>query len=234
MMRRVNAMIVGKVWRRNGNMGLNEYLLGLNNLEKIIRAPGFFKHTEHTVAAHSFRVASIAQVLGDIEEANGQTIDWKLLYEKSLNHDYTERFIGDIKTPVKYANKELRGMLQTVEEKMTDEFINQEIPEEFQEIYRRRLFEGKDDTIEGELLAIADKVDLLYESFDEISKNNPEKVYREMFIESILTIKEFDHRASVNYFFDFIFPELLNQEFFGKEEFLADISAALQRKKRTN
>ncbi|GMC04404.1 hypothetical protein K4E_19530 [Enterococcus thailandicus] len=135
---------------------------------------------------------------------------------------------------MKYANKELRGMLQTVEEKMTDEFINQEIPEEFQEIYRRRLFEGKDDTIEGELLAIADKVDLLYESFDEISKNNPEKVYREMFIESILTIKEFDHRASVNYFFDFIFPELLNQEFFGKEEFLADISAALQRKKRTN
>ena len=109
-------------------MGLNEFILGLNNLETITRAPGFFKYTEHTVAAHSYRVASIAQVLGDIEEANGQPIDWKLLYEKSLNHDYTERFIGDIKTPVKYASKELRGMLQTVEEKMTDEFINLEIP----------------------------------------------------------------------------------------------------------
>lgn len=91
-------------------MGLNEFILGLNNLETITRAPGFFKYTEHTVAAHSYRVASIAQVLGDIEEANGQPIDWKLLYEKSLNHDYTERFIGDIKTPVKYASKELRGM----------------------------------------------------------------------------------------------------------------------------
>lgn len=159
-------------------MGLNEFILGLNNLETITRAPGFFKYTEHTVAAHSYRVASIAQVLGDIEEANGQPIDWKLLYEKSLNHDYTERFIGDIKTPVKYASKELRGMLQTVEEKMTDEFINQEIPAEFQEVYRRRLFEGKDETVEGELLAISDKVDLLYESFDEIIKNNPEKFIR--------------------------------------------------------
>ena len=51
-------------------MGLNEFILGLNNLEKITRAPGFFKFTEHTVAAHSYRVASIAQVLGDIEEVN--------------------------------------------------------------------------------------------------------------------------------------------------------------------
>lgn len=212
-------------------MGLNEFILGLNNLERITRAPGFFKHTEHTVAAHSYRVASIAQVLGDIEELHGQSIDWKLLYEKALNHDYTERFIGDIKTPVKYASKELRGMLQTVEEKMTDEFINQEIPEALQDIYRRQLFEGKDDTVEGELLAVSDKIDLLYESFDEISKNNPEKVYKEMFIEAVTTIKGFDHRPSVQYFFKEIFPELLNQEFYGKEDFLAAVSNIVKKEK---
>ncbi|MDT2801511.1 HD domain-containing protein [Vagococcus lutrae] len=201
-------------------MGLNEFILGLNNLETITRAPGFFKYTEHTVAAHSYRVASIAQVLGDIEELEGVAVDWKMLYEKALNHDYTERFIGDIKTPVKYASPELRGMLQLVEEKMTDEFINQEIPEAFQDIYRRRLFEGKDDTIEGELLAIADKVDLLYESFEEIVKNNPEPVYQEMFMESIQTIQQFRHRPSVSYFFKEIFPELLDKDFFGKEQFI--------------
>ena len=201
-------------------MGLNEFILGLNNLETITRAPGFFKYTEHTVAAHSYRVASIAQVLGDIEELEGVAVDWKMLYEKALNHDYTERFIGDIKTPVKYASPELRGMLQLVEEKMTDEFVNQEIPEAFQDIYRRRLFEGKDDTIEGELLAIADKVDLLYESFEEIVKNNPEPVYQEMFMESIQTIQQFRHRPSVSYFFKEIFPELLDKDFFGKEQFI--------------
>ncbi|QIL46523.1 HD domain-containing protein [Vagococcus coleopterorum] len=201
-------------------MGLNEFILGLNNLETITRAPGFFKYTEHTVAAHSYRVASISQVLGDIEELAGVEIDWKSLYEKSLNHDYTERFIGDIKTPVKYASKELRGMLQTVEEGMTEKFIAQEIPAEFQEIYRRRLFEGKDDTVEGEVLAIADKVDLLYESFEEIVKSNPEPVYQEMFFESVATIKEYSHRPSVVYFFEYIFPELLDQDFYGRAEFL--------------
>lgn len=204
-------------------MGLNEFILGLNNLEKITRAPGFFKFTEHTVAAHSYRVASISQVLGDIEEFHGIQVDWKMLYEKALNHDYTERFIGDIKTPVKYASKELRGMLQTVEEKMTDEFINLEIPGEFQEIYRRRLFEGKDESVEGEILAIADKVDLLYESFEEIVKNNPEPVYKEMFVESVETIKGYSHRPSVTYFFENIFPELLATDFYGKKEFLAGI-----------
>ena len=107
----------------------------------------------------------IAQTLADIEEQAGNTIDWQILYEKALNHDYTERFIGDIKTPVKYANKELRQMLSTVEEKMTDTFIEEEIPESFQPIYRRRLADGKDDSLEGQLLAIADKIDLLYESF---------------------------------------------------------------------
>lgn len=208
-------------------MGLNEFILGLTNLEKINRAPGFFKYTEHTVAAHSYRVASIAQVLGDIEEVNGIEVDWKMLYEKALNHDYTERFIGDIKTPVKYASRELRGMLQTVEEKMTDEFINQEIPPEFQEIYRRRLFEGKDDSLEGEILAVADKVDLLYESFEEIVKNNPEPVYKEMFVESVQTIKGYAHRPSVSYFFKKIFPELLKVDFYGKAAFMEAIDQAL-------
>ncbi|MGX7162895.1 YfbR-like 5'-deoxynucleotidase [Enterococcus massiliensis] len=208
-------------------MGLNEYLLGLNNLEKIYRAPGFFKFTEHSVAAHSYRVASIAQVLGDIEEMNGVAIDWKSLYEKALNHDYTERFIGDIKTPVKYASPELRAMLQHVEEKMTDEFIHQEIPSEFQAIYRRRLSEGKDETVEGEILAIADKVDLLYESFEEINKNNPEKVFGEMFLESVQTIKQFQHRPSVEYFFKNIFPELLDERFYGDQKFLEEINEIL-------
>lgn len=67
--------------------------MGLNNLETIVRAPGSFKFTPHTVAAHSYRVSSIAQVLGDIEEHHGVKINWKSLYEKALNHDYTERFI---------------------------------------------------------------------------------------------------------------------------------------------
>ncbi len=198
-------------------------------MEKIQRAPGFFKFTEHSVAAHSFRVTMIAQTLADIEERAGNTVNWQILYEKALNHDYTERFIGDIKTPVKYANKELRAMLSTVEEKMTDVFIEEEIPRDLQAIYRRRLADGKDDSLEGQLLAIADKIDLLYESFEEITKSNPDKVYKEMFREAVLTVKSFRHRPSVSYFFEAVFPELLNADFYGKKAFLDEIATLIEK-----
>jgi len=80
----------------------------------------------------------IAQTLADIEEQAGNQVDWQILYEKALNHDYTERFIGDIKTPVKYANKELRAMLSTVEEKMTDAFIEQSCHKNLHSITREK------------------------------------------------------------------------------------------------
>ena len=105
-------------------MGMHEYLKSLSDLEMINRAPGYFKFEEHNVAAHSFKVTQAAQMLGDIEEQAGHEVDWRSLYEKALNHDYTEKFIGDIKTPVKYATPELRKMLAKVDESLTENFIS--------------------------------------------------------------------------------------------------------------
>lgn len=194
-------------------MGMHQYLKSLSNLETIYRAPGFFKYQKNSVAEHSFKVAEIAQFLGDIEENAGNEVNWRSLYEKSLNHDYNERFIGDIKTPVKYATPDLRTMLANVEDSMKDNFIKNEIPVEFQGAYTRRLSEGKDDTLEGQILSVADKIDLLYESFGEIQKGNPEDVYTEIYKESLRTIVEFKTMASVEYFLDNVLPDLLNEEF---------------------
>ncbi len=199
-------------------MGLHAFLQGLNNLETIDRAPGYFKYQQHSVAAHSFRVAEIAQMLGDLEEINGQEINWQRLYEKSLNHDYTERFIGDIKTPVKYATHELRQMLSDVESSLTSNFIQNEIPKELQERYKRRLSEGKDDTIEGKILSVADKMDLIYESYGEIQKGNPSDVFLDMFQESLSTIKKYDEMPSVQYFIKEILPDLFKDDFINRDK----------------
>ena len=190
-------------------MGMHQYLNSLSDLEMISRAPGYFKFEKHTVAAHSFKVAQAAQMLGDIEEQAGNQVDWRRLYQKAHNHDYTERFIGDIKTPVKYATSELRQMLADVEDSLTENFINNEIPTEFQDAYRRRLSEGKDDTLEGRILSLADKIDLMYESYGEIQKGNPEPVYLEIYRESLSTMLEFKQMASVQYFVHEILPELI-------------------------
>lgn len=208
-------------------MGIHQYIQGFTELENIYRAPGHFQYQHHSVAAHSFKVAEIAQILGDIEEVEGKnTVNWQSLYEKSLNHDYTERFIGDIKTPVKYATKQLRQMLADVDDNMTENFIDSEIPEEFKDRYRRRLGEGKDDTLEGRILAIADKVDLLYEAFGEIEKGNPDTTFMEIFSESLKTLTRFKDMVSSRYFIKHVLPDLLNEDFASREK-LTKLSAKI-------
>ncbi|MDC8122903.1 HD domain-containing protein, partial [Lacticaseibacillus rhamnosus] len=199
-------------------MGMHQFIQGLSNLETLRRAPGFFKYQEHSVAAHSFKVAEIAQMLGDVEELAGNKVNWQMLYEKSLNHDYTERFIGDIKTPVKYATPTLRQMLADVEATMTENFIKNEIPHDFQDRYRRRLSEGKDETLEGQILSVADKIDLLYEGFGEIEKGNPEQVFLDIYSESLSTILQFKNRPSVRYFLDEVLPDMLDEKFASRDQ----------------
>ena len=199
-------------------MGMHQFIQGLSNLETLRRAPGFFKYQEHSVAAHSFKVAEIAQMLGDVEELAGNKVNWQMLYEKSLNHDYTERFIGDIKTPVKYATPTLRQMLADVEATMTENFIKNEIPRDFQDRYRRRLSEGKDETLEGQILSVADKIDLLYEGFGEIEKGNPEQVFLDIYSESLSTILQFKNRPSVRYFLAEVLPDMLDEKFASRDQ----------------
>ncbi len=199
-------------------MGIHQYFKSLSNLEQLYRCPGRYKYQEHNVASHSFKVTKIAQFLGTVEEHNGKKVDWKSLYEKALNHDYAEIFTGDIKTPVKYSSEELRKLFSQVEEQMVTKFIQNEFPAEFQEVYRHRFKEGKDDTLEGRVLAVADKIDLLYESFGEIQKGNPEPIFFEIYQEALSTILKFKRMHCVQYFLQHIVPDLLSEKYIPHSE----------------
>lgn len=213
-------------------MGVHQYFKRLSDLEKLIRLPGKFKYFEHNVAAHSFKVTKIAQYLATVEEHHGNTIDWKSLYEKALNHDFAEVFTGDIKTPVKYAKTELKMLFSQVEQDMVDTFINEEIPEPYKDIYREQLQEGKDDSLEGQILSVADKIDLLYETFGEIQKRNPEDLFFEIYEHSLETIMQFDHLSSVQDFIENVIPEMLTENFIPRAELRETTMAILNRRSR--
>ena len=213
-------------------MGIHQYYKRLSDMEKLIRLSGKFKYFEHNVAAHSFKVTKIAQYLGTVEEYNGNVIDWKSLYEKALNHDFAEVFTGDIKTPVKYASRELKMLFSQVEEEMVENFIKEEIPEQYRDIYRQRLQEGKDDSLEGQILAVADKIDLLYETFGEIQKRNPEPLFFEIYEMSLETIMQFDHLASVHDFIDNVIPEMLTENFIPRTELRETTMTILNKRNR--
>ncbi|MCL1697976.1 MULTISPECIES: YfbR-like 5'-deoxynucleotidase [unclassified Lysinibacillus] len=181
-------------------IGIHQFFTSLNDLERIIRCPGRFKFEEHNVAAHSWKVSQYAMFFATLEEMNGATINWKSLYEKTINHDFAEVFIGDIKTPVKHASPELKQMLAHVEEKMMEKFIIDEIPQEFQAVFFERMKEGKDKTIEGRLLEFADKLDQFYEAFAELKRGNTDKEFVHMYQSALSKLLVIPLEASVHYF----------------------------------
>ncbi|MFC5401429.1 YfbR-like 5'-deoxynucleotidase [Cohnella soli] len=191
-------------------MGIHTYFQSLTDLERIIRCPGKFKFQEHSVSAHSWKVVQYAKTLADIEESCGVTIDWKKLYEITSSHDYGEIFIGDIKTPVKHYSLELRAMLQKVEEGMIELFIDEHIPEELKPIFRRQLREGKDNSVEGQILEVADKMDQIYEAFAELQRGNTEKEFIVMYRSALIKIKQIDLHC-VAYFLKHILPDLVRE-----------------------
>lgn len=192
-------------------MGIHTYFRSLNELERIYRCPGKFKFEEHSVAAHSWKVVQYAKTLADIEERYGVNVDWKKLYEITSSHDYGEIFIGDIKTPVKHSSIELRKLIQQVEEGMIHNFIEEHIPEEFKSIFRNQLREGKDDSTEGLILEVADKLDQVYEAFAELQRGNTEKEFVKMYHDALVKIKNIKLHC-VDYFLNEILTDMVNEE----------------------
>lgn len=193
-------------------IGIHKFFTSLNDLERIFRAPGRFKFEEHNVAAHSWKVAQYAMFFGTLEEMHGATINWKSLYEKTINHDFAEVFIGDIKTPVKHASVELKQMLAHVEERMMEKFIKTEIPEEFQDVFFERMKEGKDSTIEGRLLEFADKLDQFYESFAELKRGNTDREFIIIYQEALRKLLKMPLEVSVNYFRNEILKDVMKED----------------------
>lgn len=193
-------------------MGIHKFFTSLNDLERINRAPGRFKFEEHNVAAHSWKVSQYAMFFATLEEMEGATIDWKSLYEKTINHDYGEIFIGDIKTPVKHSSPELKNMIALVEEKMVEHYIEEEIPEEFQAIFKHRMKEGKDTTIEGRLLELSDKLDQFYESFAELKRGNTDIEFVKMYQTALKRIVAIPLPVSINYFRNTMLLDVMNED----------------------
>ncbi len=193
-------------------MGIHKFFTSLNDLERIIRAPGRFKFEEHNVAAHSWKVSQYAMFFATIEEKAGKHIDWKSLYEKTINHDFAEVFIGDIKTPVKHSSPELKEMIARVEEGMMEKFIYREIPEEFQDVFFNRMKEGKDASTEGRLLEMADKLDQFYESFAELKRGNSDKEFVAMYRIALKKLLAIPLKASVDYFQHVILEDVISKD----------------------
>ena len=99
------------------------------------------------VQEHSHQVAVLAHALAVIRnEKFGGQVDAGAVAVAALYHDATEILTGDMPTPIKYYNPEIRGAYKAVEAVAGDKLLSL-LPPEFQATYRP-ILQPQDETVE--------------------------------------------------------------------------------------
>lgn len=189
--------------------GLENIINLIKKLNNIGRWSNEFLHQRASVAEHSFSVAQIAQMLGIMEEQNGNSVNWKALYQKSLNHDVPEAIIGDVISTTKNATPQTKAALDEVEQTLMDVHLFSKLDLTYRDIYKKIIFDGKDSTLEGEILKAADNIDALFECLSEIKLANEEPFSEKYFM--ILEKINKSELKSVHIFLDEILPKLIGE-----------------------
>ena len=124
------------------------------------------------VQEHSHMVAVLAHALAVIRnEVYGGSIDAGQVAVCALYHDATEIITGDMPTPIKYYNPEIKNSYKKVERVAADKLLSL-LPEALRETYRPVLYE-QDEEIRR-LVKAADKLSAYIKCVEELKAGNHE------------------------------------------------------------
>ena len=124
------------------------------------------------VQEHSHMVAVLAHALAVIRnEVFGGNIDAGQVAVYALYHDATEIITGDMPTPIKYYNPEIKNSYKKVERVAADKLISL-LPEALRDTYRPVLYEQDEDI--RRLVKAADKLSAYIKCIEELKAGNHE------------------------------------------------------------
>lgn len=129
---------------------------------------------EENLSEHSMEVAMIAHALCLIgNKRYGKKLNADRAAVIGLFHDATEIITGDMPTPVKYYNKEIRQAFGEIEQEAQERLLSK-LPDDLKEDYRR-IFEGEEEeTYLRRLVKAADKLSALIKCMEESKSGNGE------------------------------------------------------------
>lgn len=142
---------------------------------KLISRWGLMRNIQpENIQEHSLRVAMIAHGLAVIKNRNfGGNVNAERIALLAIFHDASEVITGDLPTPVKYFNPEIKDSYKNIE-KIAGQKIFDMIPAEFKNDYESIFFEKDEDRELWELISAADKICAYIKCIEEISAGNPE------------------------------------------------------------
>ena len=142
---------------------------------KYINRWGLMRNTrQENICEHSLEVAMIAHSLAVIKNQRfGGCVNPERVALLAVFHDATEIITGDLPTPVKYYNPEIRTAYRQVEDMATDRLLSM-LPEDLQPAYEPLLAPAEDEKELWRLVKAADKISALIKCIEERSMGNGE------------------------------------------------------------
>ena len=141
---------------------------------KLIRRWGLMKSvTEENIAEHSAQVAQIAHALALIKNKKfGAELNADRIATIALYHETSEVLTGDMPTPIKYYNSEIRNSYKDIESAANKRLI-ETIHEDFREDYSE-IIEIDIDSYEHKIVKAADKISAYVKAIEEMQSGNRE------------------------------------------------------------
>ena len=171
---------------------------------KLIRRWSLMKSvSDENIAEHSAQVAQIAHALALIKNRMfGGELNAERIAAAALYHETSEVLTGDLPTPIKYYNPEIRDSYKKIEKTANDKLISM-LPEELQGDYRA-LIEIPADSYEHALIKAADKLSAYIKCIEELKSGNREFSKAESTLKK--EIASYFKYEEVKYFYDTFAP----------------------------
>ena len=158
---------------------------------KLIRRWGLMKSvTDENIAEHSAQVAQIAHALALIKNKKfGGEINADRVTTIALYHETSEVITGDLPTPIKYYNDDIRNSYKDIERKANDKLLLT-IHEDFREDYSS-IIEIDSSSDEYKLVKAADKLSAYIKCIEELKSGSDE--FRQAASQTMAKIKALSH-----------------------------------------
>ena len=142
---------------------------------KLIQRWGLMRNTcGENIQEHSLQVAMIAHGLAVIKNQFFEgTVDAERTATLAVFHEVSEVITGDLATPIKYFNPEIKKAYGEIEN-VAKEKLFEMLPAAFKNEYRSLLFADKDDSEHWILVKAADKICAYLKCLEELKAGNLE------------------------------------------------------------
>lgn len=169
----------------------------LNRMKYITRWSLMHSTIPENIMEHSQQVAVVAHALALISNKYfGGNLDANSIAVKALFHETSEVLTGDLPTPIKYFNAEIRNAYKDLE-KISNNKLLTFLPDSLSEEYAKII--NDDSSIEHKFVKYADKICAYTKCLDEVKMGNSEFSKAK---ESILQEIWRYNCAEVNYFME--------------------------------